>query len=73
MTKKQLFNSTSVFHYLKLQPVDPQDDGSVSDLDQYEEDDVIDLSEEAEGAEIMQAWDQIERDMHGSSSTRYTE
>lgn len=69
MTKKKLFNNpaASVFHYLKLQPVDPQDDGSISDLDQYAQDETIDLNEEFEGAEIMSAWDQIERDMHANT------
>ena len=68
MTKKLFTNpATTVFHYLKLQPVDPQDDGSISDLDQYAQDEVIDLTVEAEGAEIMQAWDRIEQDMHSGS------
>ena len=68
MTKKLFTNpATNVFHYLKLQPVDPQDDGSISDLDQYAQDEVIDLTVEAEGAEIMQAWDRIEQDMHSGS------
>ncbi len=69
MPKKQLFTNPAktVFHYLQLQPVDPQDDGSVSDLDQYTQDETIDLTEEFEGAEIMQAWDKIEQDMHAGS------
>lgn len=54
----------SVFQYLQLQPIDPQDDGSISELDQYEQDEVIDLTEETEGVDIMQAWDRLEKDMH---------
>jgi hypothetical protein len=60
----------SVFQYLQLQPVDPQDDGSVSDLDEYEHDDVIDLSEESEGEEIIEAWEQLEHEMHETVSSR---
>ncbi len=55
----------SVFQYLQLQPVDPQDDGTVSELDAYLEDDTIDLSGDASGEELMQEWDEITRSLHG--------
>lgn len=60
----------SVFHYLQLQTVDPQDDGTTSDLDEYEHDETIDLSEEAEGDDIIQAWERIEHDMHESTASK---
>ncbi len=56
----------SVFQFLELQPIDPQEDGSVSELDLYEHDDVIDLDEEADGEALAQAWDTMERELHGS-------
>lgn len=55
----------SLFQYLQLQPIDPQDDGTVSDLDQYDEDEVIDLTEDADGEELVREWDEIQRDLHG--------
>jgi hypothetical protein len=57
----------SLFNYLQLQPIDPQDDGTVSDLDQYEADEVIDLSEDADGEALIREWDEIERDLHGGA------
>ena len=54
----------SLFQYLQLQPIDPQDDGTVSDLDQYDEDEVIDLTEDADGEELVREWDEIQRDLH---------
>lgn len=54
----------SVFHYLQLQTVDPQDDGTVSDLDMFEQDDVIDLTQEADGEELGRIWDDINKDIH---------
>ena len=56
----------SVYQYLKLQPVDPQDDGSVSDLDLYEQDETIDLDEDTENIDIVTAWEKLERDMHAT-------
>ena len=56
----------SVFQYLQLQTIDPQDDGTVSDLDKYDVDEVIDLTEDADGAELEREWDEIERDLHSS-------
>ncbi len=70
MSKKNPFTHTSILHYLQLQPIDPQDDGTVSEFDQYEEDETIDLNEEFEGVEIIQAWDRIEQDMHETASVR---
>ncbi len=54
----------SLFQYLQLQPIDPQDDGSVSELDEYEQDEVIDLTQDEDGATLLQEWEQITKDLH---------
>lgn len=54
----------SLFHYLQLQPVDPQDDGSISDLDEYAQDEVIDLSQDEDGEALVQEWEAITQDLH---------
>lgn len=58
----------SLFPYLQLQPIDPQDDGTVSDLDKYEEDETIDLTAENDGEMLEQAWEKITQDLHGKNS-----
>lgn len=70
MPKKNPFTRMSILHYLQLQAIDPRDDGTVSDFDQYAEDETIDLNEEFEGVEIIEAWDRIEQDMHETASVR---
>lgn len=57
----------SLFQYLQLQPVDPQDDGSVSDLDFYDEDETIDLTSDTDGEELVKEWSEIERELHSDS------
>lgn len=57
----------SIFKYLQLQPVEPLDDGTISELDQYAEDDTIDLSSDMDGEVLMRKLDEMARDMHGSS------
>ena len=57
----------SLYQYLQLQPIDPQDDGTVSDLDEYQQDEVIDLNEDTEDQDIVQAWERLEQDMHSTS------
>jgi len=54
----------SLFEYLQLQPIEPQEDGSVSDLDQYAEDEVIDLSQDEDGEKLMREWEEITHDLH---------
>ena len=54
----------SLFPYLQLQTIDPQDDGTVSDLDQYEEDETIDLSNDEDGETLDQKWSEITKSMH---------
>lgn len=60
----------SLFQYLQLQPIDPQDDGSVSDLDQYEQDEVIDLTQDEDGEELVREWEEITNDLHSTASKR---
>lgn len=58
----------SLFQYLQLQPIDPQEDGTVSELDQYTEDEVIDLSQDEDGEALLREWTEITEDLHGSHS-----
>jgi hypothetical protein len=60
----------SVFQYLQLQPIDPQDDGTVSDLDEYAQDEVIDLTQDEDGASLLREWEEITEDLHSTSDMR---
>lgn len=53
----------SILHFLQLQPVDPQDDGTKSDLDTFEEDEKIDLMHDINEQELDAAWDHILQDI----------
>ena len=53
----------SVFQFLELQPIDPQDDGSISELDQYTPDETIDLSGDVDGEALLHDWEMIEQDL----------
>jgi len=57
----------SLYEYLQLQPVDPQDDGSVSELDTYNEDDTIDLSQDIDETILNDKWDEMLGDIHEDS------
>lgn len=50
----------SLFQYLQLQPIEPQEDGTVSDIDQYAEDEVLDLTQEDEGGQLFNEWEKAE-------------
>jgi hypothetical protein len=58
----------SLFQYLQLQPIDPQDDGTVSDLDEYAEDETIDLTQDEDGDTLLKEWEAIEHDLHEPAS-----
>jgi hypothetical protein len=58
----------TLFPYLQLQPIDPQEDGTISDLDKYEEDEVIDLSTDMDGETLEQEWDAITKDLHSETT-----
>lgn len=49
----------TLFSYLQLQPIDPQDDGTLSELDQYEQDETFDLSSDPDGETLDQQWSEI--------------
>jgi hypothetical protein len=59
----------SLLQYLQLQPIDPQDDGAVSDLDDFPQDEVIDLTEEDDGDTLAQSWEEIDETLHSMSVT----
>ncbi len=54
----------TLLQFLQLQPIDPQEDGSVSELDTFKEDDTIDLSNDTDGDSLEQAWDKMTQDIH---------
>lgn len=54
----------TLFPYLQLQTIDPQEDGTVSDLDLYEEDDTIDLDSDTDGDTLDQKWSEITKSLH---------
>ena len=56
----------SLFQYLQLQPLEPTDDGTVSDLDKYSEDEYIDLSADEDGELLAREWDEISRALHAA-------
>jgi len=58
----------SLFPYLQLQTIDPQDDGTVSDLDKFEEDETIDLSSDTDGEELQLEWEKITNDLRGEDT-----
>ncbi len=53
----------SIFNYLQLQPVDPKNDGSVSDLDEFQHDEVIDLTEDIDEATLDASWNAVIDDL----------
>lgn len=60
----------SLFEYLELQPIDPQEDGTISELDQFAEDETIDLSRDEDGEDLMRRFDEWNRDLHETDSDR---
>jgi len=54
----------SLFQYLQLQPVDPRDDGSVSDLDAYDKDETLDLTQDIDEETLDQEWERVLSDIH---------
>jgi len=54
----------TLFPYLQLQSIDPQDDGTVSDLDKFQEDETFDLSSDPDGDALIKQWSEITKSMH---------
>lgn len=57
-----------LFEYLQLQPIDPQEDGTISELDQYLEDELIDLSHDEDGETLMRKLDAMTNDFYSSDN-----
>ena len=57
----------SILNYLQLQSVDPQDDGTTSPLDDYAQDDTIDLQHDIDDKTLEESWDRILSDPEFSS------
>jgi len=53
----------SILQFLQLQPVDPTADGTVSPLDDYQHDEIIDLNEEIDENILDQEWDAVINDL----------
>lgn len=54
----------SLLQYLQLQPLEPDDDGtSSSPLDDYAQDDTIDLNNDVDEQELEQSWNNIVKDI----------
>lgn len=53
----------SLFNYLQLQPVEPNEDGTVSDLDQFDQDEKIDLSRDIDEGNLSQSWEEVLNDI----------
>ncbi|MDB5161633.1 MAG: hypothetical protein JWM52_141 [Candidatus Saccharibacteria bacterium] len=53
----------TIYNYLQLQPVDPQDDGTTSDLDQYPQDETIDLNSDIDEQTLDESWDKVIKDL----------
>jgi len=58
----------SFFEYLQLQPLEPQEDGTISDLDTYMEDEVIDLTQDEDGDVLAREWEEIYNSIHAVDS-----
>ncbi|MDB5162514.1 MAG: hypothetical protein JWO54_87 [Candidatus Saccharibacteria bacterium] len=54
----------TLYPFLQLQTIDPQDDGTVSDLDKYEEDETFDLENDPDGESLIEKWTEITQSMH---------
>lgn len=54
----------SIFNYLELQPLEPTEDGTVSELDTYDQDETIDLNEDIDEKTLDQVWDRVLKDFH---------
>ncbi|MEO6110169.1 MAG: hypothetical protein ABIP50_04120 [Candidatus Saccharimonadales bacterium] len=53
----------SIYNYLQLQPVDPRDDGTTSDLDEYAADETIDLKNDIDEQTLNESWDKVIQDL----------
>lgn len=56
----------SLFEYLQLQPLEPTEDGTLSDLDVYTQDETIDLSGDEDGEVLAHEWEEIYNALHAA-------
>ena len=52
-----------ILKYLQLQPVEPTDDGTLSPLDAYEQDETLDLNADLDEEVLDQEWDSVIKDL----------
>ncbi len=53
----------SIYNYLQLQPVDPQDDGTTSPLDEFTQDETLDLQSDIDEQTLNDSWDKVIKDL----------
>jgi len=53
----------SILSFLQLQPVEPSDDGTISPLDDYMQDEIIDLNSDIDESTLAQEWDTVINDL----------
>jgi hypothetical protein len=53
----------NILKYLKLQPLEPTDDGTTSPLDEYEQDETIDLNSEIDEVTLDEEWNTVINDL----------
>jgi hypothetical protein len=54
----------SIYQYLQLQPVEPNDDGTDdSPLDEYQHDETIDLQNDIDEQSLDESWNKIVKDL----------
>ena len=63
----------SILNYLQLQPVEPDDDGkTTSPLDEYAQDETIDLTHDTDGEELVQSWERMLKDPEFQDESKQT-
>jgi len=63
----------SILKYLQLQPVEPNDDGTDdSPLDNYAQDETIDLTHDMDGEELVQNWERMLKDPEYQAESKQT-
>ena len=57
----------SILQFLQLQPVEPSDDDTISPLDDYMHDEIIDLNSEIDESVLTEEWDMVMNDLKTDS------
>lgn len=53
----------SILQFLQLQPVEPTDDDTISPLDDYMHDEIIDLDADIDESVLTEEWDMVMNDL----------